>query len=221
MKVKNLTLVIFLFQNLFIFSQNSIIILYGCSSSGKTSISTELLRILPGSWKYIPSNKFRLNNGNALLWKEINQQVSYGHNIIVDTHNSEFLIDNPENIKVVVCLIYCSPEKLIEHVNSRNVENNPKNHRALKAVFQEYVHKFQSVSKNQPYIDKLNKIHLKNSYGLFTKMALKTIIHKFFQNTDQSIVYIAPKLKKYDCCIDTGKTSIAQSAAQIKERLTS
>lgn len=220
MKIQKLILFVTLFQNHLFFSQNSIIILWGCSSTGKTSISAELLRILPGNWKYIPSNKFRMTGGNILFWKEINRQIANGYDVIVDTHNSQFFIDNPENMRVVTCLIYCSPEKLIEHVHSRNTDNNQKNHRALKEVFQEYIHKFQSVPKNEPHIDKINKTHLKNSYGFFITMALKAIINKFFENTDQSIVYIAPKLKKYDCFIDTGKTSIVQSAAKIKDAFT-
>ena len=133
---------------------------------------------------------------------------------------SQFLIDDPTNKHVIICLIYCSPEKLIEHVTSRNTTtDNPKNHRALKAVFQEYMHKFKSVKKNQPHIDKLYVHNLKNNYSFFTKMALKVIISKFFTEPDQSVAYIAPKFTNYDCLINTGKTSIAQSAQKIKEML--
>ncbi len=220
MKIQKLILFIILFQNFLIFPQNSIIILYGCSSAGKTSIGAELLRILPGSWKYIPSNKFSMTGGNILFWKEINKQITNGYDVIVDTHNSQFFIDNSENMHVVTCLIYCSPEALIEHVQSRNTTTeNPKNHRALKGVFQEYIHKFQSVKKNQPHIDTIKKNNLKNNYGFFTRMALKTIISKFFTESDQSIVYIASKFQNYDFFINTGKTSIVQSAQKIKDAL--
>ncbi len=200
---------------------NSIIILYGCSSSGKTSIATELIRILPGNWKYIPSNNFKMDHGNQLFWKEINQKVAQNYNVIVDTHNLQFLINEIENLTIVVVLLYCSPEKLIEHVMSRNSENNKKNHRELKAVFQEFTSKYKLVKKNQAHIDALHQSNFKNNYGFFTKQALKIIIHKYFQTTDQKISYIAPMLQKYDCYIDTGKISIAHSAEKIKEKLIS
>lgn len=217
--IKKMLLLFILLQNHTFFAQNTLIILYGCSSAGKTSISAELLNILPGNWKYIASNRFATINKNRMLWNEVNQQLSQGYNVIIDTHDAKFLIDHAENITTVVCLIYCSPEKLIEHVNSRNCEDNAKNHRALKAVFTEFCHKYKTVKKNESYIDALHKEKLKKSYRFFINSELKKIIRQYF-NQDQNIVYIAPLLlKKYDCFINTGKMSIAQCAKIIKEKL--
>lgn len=212
-------LLLTLLQNHTFFSHNTIIILYGCSSAGKTSISSELLRILPGNWKYIASNRFSVTNKNQHLWNEVNRQISYGYDVIVDTHDAKFLIDNIENMRVVVSLIYCSPEKLIEHVQSRNSEDNAQNHRAIKAVFQEFCQKYKVVKKNKTYIDTLNKEQLKKSYGFFINSELKKIMQQYF-NDDQNVVYLAPLfLKKYDCFINTGKISIQQCAQKIKDKL--
>lgn len=207
-----------LFSSFLIVSKNSIIVLYGCSSAGKTSISSELLRILPGNWQYIASNRFRMHQGNQFLWKEINQQVAKGYDVIVDTHDLEFLIDDLEHKHVVVCLIYCSPQKLIEHVVSRNMEYNTKNHRLLTGVFQEYMHKFKAVKKHEPHVDVLSKYDLQHGYSFSQTRALKAIISKFFLD-HQSVVYIAPKIKNYDCLINTGKTSVQHSAIKIKQAL--
>jgi|GEM_PF-1676643 len=219
MRVKKSILLLILLQTCLAFSKNSMIILYGCSSAGKTSIATELLRTLPGEWKYIPGNRFPVVDRNRLLWKYINETMSSGHNVIIDTHDLQFLIDNPENIHVVIALVYCSPEKLIEHVGKRNTTDNAKNHRKLKFVFAEYCAKYKSVKKDQGYIDILHKDRLKNNYGFFVAFALKTIRNKFFVTNEQTVAYIAPMLQNYDCFINTGKTSIIDSAAKIKQEL--
>lgn len=219
MMMKKCIMLFFLAQSCLIFTQNSIIILYGCSSAGKTSIASELMKNLPGDWKYIPGNLFAGANRNRLLWNSVNQAVAREYNVIVDTHNAEFLIANSDNVHVVVALVYCSPTKLIEHVGKRNTQDNSRNHRALKLVFEEYVAKYKAVSKHQTYIDVLHKDSLKQNCGIFTLFALKAIINKFFTSKDQLVAYIAPVLIKYDCLINTGKLSIAESAARIKQEL--
>ncbi len=197
-----------------VLSQQSIIVLYGCSSSGKTSIATELLKTLPDNWKYIASNQFRVARKNKLLWDAINDTTQKGFNVIVDTHDFKFFIDPSQDLKIVTVLLYCSPEKLIEHVYKRNHEDNKKNHRELKTVFNEFCNKYKPVKKNQSHIDTLNKETLQKSYGFFITLALKKIMNQFFQN-DQNIVHIAPIFKNYDCFINTGKLSITQSAQKI------
>lgn len=219
MMIRNFILVVILLQTCTFFAKDSIIILYGCSSAGKTSIAAELLRILPGKWKYVPANRFAVVGGNALLWDHINETVRDGYDVIVDTHNSRFFIDDIQNRHVIVTLLYCSPEKLIEHVTERNSKNNSGNHRKLKTVFKEYCQKFKSVKKGQPHIDTLQQDVLKNNYGFLVTFALKRIINQFFTAPDQRVAYIAPLLAKYDCFINTGKTSIFDSAQKIKREL--
>jgi len=219
MRVKKSILLLILLQTCLAFSKNSIIILYGCSSAGKTSISTELLRTLPGEWKYIPANRFPIVDRNRLLWKHINETIGNGYNVIIDTHDLHFLIDEAADIHVVIALVYCSPEKLIEHVGQRNTTDNAKNHRKLKFVFAEYCAKYKAVKKEQGYIDILDKDRLKNNYGFFVAFALKTIINTFFVTKEQRMAYIAPILQKYDCLINTGKTSVVDGAAKIKQEL--
>jgi len=221
MGVKKIILFFVLLQTFGTFSKNSIIILYGCSSAGKTSIASELLRILPGKWKYIAANQFARIGGNPVLWNKVNQTIAGGYNVIVDTHNLQFFINDISNRHVIVSLVYCSPEKLIEHVAARNTESNSNNHRTLKTVFTEYCKKFKSVKKSDAHIDILNKDALKNNYGFIVSLALKRIMNQFFSTKDQSVVYIAPLLQKYDCLINTGKTSIAHSAQKIKRELMS
>ena len=220
MRIRKIVLFLYVLQICFLLvSKNSIIILYGCSSAGKTSIARELLKILPGKWQYVPANRFVSKGGNLQLWQSVNKACSSGSNIIVDTHNLQFLIDDVSAKHVMVVLLYCSPEKLIEHVLERNGHDNAKDHRKLKKVFQEYCQKFKAVGKDQVYIDTLSQKILKNKYGFFVTFALKRIIKKFFNSNGQTICYVAALLPKYDCFINTGTTSIAVSAAQIKEQL--
>lgn len=212
-------ILLLIFQYHIASAEQSIIILYGCSSSGKTSIATELLKILPGNWKYIASNQFRVANGNKLLWKHINDTVAQGLNVIVDTHDAKCIINQPENLQILKILLYCSPEKLIEHVSKRNIDqNNQKNHREVKSVFLEFCGKYKTVSKNEPHIDTLNKNQIKKIYGLFATWTLKTFFNHFFSD-GSNIVYITSIFKNYDCLINSGKLSIQQCALKIKDEL--
>ena len=122
---------------------------------------------MPGDWKYIASNRFRNAHGNVSLWNEINRTVSAGQNVIVDTHSSSFLVDPSLNAHTIVVLLYCSPEKLVEHVSKRNTNDDKKTHRAIKNVFHEYDTKFKTVKKSDDYIDIINKDSLKKSLGFF------------------------------------------------------
>lgn len=201
-----------------IFSKNAIIILYGCSSVGKTSISNELNKMLPGNWKYIPGNKFQSSGGhsrNYWLWEEINRSVANGYSVMVDTHHSDFLVDPTKNVDVLVVMLHCSPEKLIEHIDKRNTNEDRQTHRKLKTVFGEFCNKYKSVKKQDPHVDELQLDALKNNYGFFTTLALKRIIETYFKK-DQTVAYIAPYLSSYDCFVDTGRLSISASAQKIK-----
>ena len=219
---KNIFILILL-QSCLIFSKNSIIVLYGCSSSGKTSISSELIKILSGEWKYIASNKFSSSgnvDGNYLLWKYINSQISSGYNIIVDTHNQNFLIDDKENVDLLAVFLHCPVNKLIEHINKRNLSADENSHRKIKIVFEEFCNKYKVEKDHKKSVCLLNKSDLKNQYSFTTYFALKKVIKNFFKDTGDSVVFLNPCFKNYDCIIDTGKLSIECCDKKIKKELT-
>ena len=207
------------FHNLLVFAQPGIIILYGCSSSGKTSVATALQKILPGSWAYIASNRFKGNasaSQNKQLWQAVNQKIAHGFNVIVDTHASEFLITPAQKSTTLTVLLYCSPEKLLDHVLKRNLQEDKQTHRALRSVYKEFCKKYQAVQRDQPHIDTLHKKNLKN-HSFTVYFALRKIISTYFDTADQKNAYLAPRFKAYDCLIDTGKESIDACAKQITE----
>lgn len=216
---KYFLLLFFALQAHCIFSKNAIIILYGCSSVGKTSISNELQKTLSGNWKYIPSNKFQKSSDhsqNYYLWQEVNRSVANGYNVMVDTHHISFLNDTTKDTDIFVVMLHCSPEKLIEHIDKRNTNQDQQTHRNLKTVLNEFCRKYKSVKKQDDHVDQLKKDVLKNNYGFFTTLALKKIIKNYFSK-DQQIAYIAPHLNTYDCFVDTGKLSISACAKKIKD----
>lgn len=210
-----------LLQSQPIFSQNSVIVLYGCSSAGKTSISNELLKTLPGKWIYVASNKFAYPNspqGNRALWSNVNSKVSAGYSVIVDTHNDNILLKDKENTNLLVVLLHCSLDKLIEHVNKRNTNVDSNTHRSLKRVFKEFCNKYKTVSNNEKHIDSFSIEDLRKQYSLTTYFALKKIKHNFFKE-GQTSVRITPCITNYDCIVNTGKLSIIECAKKIKREL--
>ncbi|MBI2352868.1 hypothetical protein HYV11_01325 [Candidatus Dependentiae bacterium] len=213
--MKKTFIIITLFHLCSMYTKNSIIVLYGCSSTGKTSIANQLCTILPGKWEYIASNRFQPPYRNNQLWKEINKIISLGSNVIVDTHNSQFLVDSKNNPQLFTILLYCSPINLIKHVSIRNKGDNQNNHRKIKTVFQEYCEKYKRVKKNEPHIATLHQKDL-TGYSIAIAFALKKIRSIFFQNK-QEIAYVAPIFSHYNCLIDTGKLSINECAQKIKK----
>ena len=199
----------------------TIIALYGCSSAGKTTLSTALLKTLSDHWVYIPSNQYRSSGNlsrNELLWRDINLKIAQGFNVIVDTHSLHFLVDRKHNPRIFVTLVYCTPAKLLDHIYNRNQSDNKNNHRTLTHVFKEYVDKFQPVSKNQEHIDIIHRKDLEDQ-SFFTMLALKKIVHKYFTDKNQKKAYIAPYLTRYDYLLDAGKVSAQQGALTIKKML--
>lgn len=198
----------------------TIIALYGCSSVGKTSISNELHKILPGNWKYIAGNQFQRSGNhsrNYYLWQEINRTIANGYNVMVDTHNQDFLVDPSKDVNLLVVMLHCSPDKLIEHICQRNTNQDRQTHRNIRAVFKEFCGKYKSVKKDDAHIDALDRDSLQNNYGFITTLALKKIINTYFVDKNQQVAYIAPHLKSYDCFVDTGKLSISACAQKIKK----
>lgn len=210
-----------LLESQLIFSKSSVIVLYGCSSAGKTSISNELLKTLPGKWIYVASNKFAHPNspqGNQALWSHVNNKVSGGYSVIVDTHNENILLKDKENTNLLVVLLHCSLDKLIEHVRKRNTNVDSNTHRNLKTVFNEFCNKYKIASNNEKQIDSFSLEDLRKQYSLRTYFALKKIKHNFFKE-GQTSVRITPRIVNYDCIVNTGQLSIIACAKKIKKEL--
>lgn len=216
---KKYLILLLLLQICSTFSNSSIIVLYGCSSVGKTSIATELIKTLPGQWKYIPSNRFKSSSSsatNSMLWSHIKTTIANGYNVIVDTHNAQMLMDHHSNINLLVVFLHCSPHKLIEHLNKRNNDDNPQTHRKLSTVLKEFCDKYKAVKKDNPHqVETLHKQELKD-YSFITSLALKKVINSYFTQKNQETAYIAPLCNNYDILVDTGKLSITGCAHKIK-----
>jgi len=199
-----------------IFAQCSIIILYGCSSAGKTSISAELGKTLPGKWKVLGIDMFSNQDGtaNSQLWMKANRYIKEGFNVIVDTVSSNFLIDKSSDVQQFVVLTYCSPMVTVEHVKKRNSKGKDHDHRTLKKVLRQYCSKYRSVEKKQDFtIDVLHKSDLEN---ISERRALRTMKDEFFRD-NRHVVYIASKLYDYDFFVNTGTLSISNCAKKIKD----
>ncbi len=197
-----------------LFSENTVIILYGCSSAGKTSISCELGKQLPGKWKVLGIDMFPAetpHGANIQLWQHTNKYLDQGYDVVVDTVISEYLFDKNKR-KSFVVLTYCSPMALVEHVLKRNKSDIPHNHRKMKKVLRQFCRKYKATTKEDS-IDVLRKSDLENA--TLGWWALRQIKKEYFTN-NQHMVYLAARLASYDCLINTGKMSIQESVATIK-----
>ena len=212
---------IFLFlllQLQLIFCQGSIIILYGTSSSGKTSISRELGTILSGKWKVVGIDMFsnKTVSANSQMWKQVNKYISQDFNVVVDTVHTEFLTNTKQNANIFTVLTYCAPNILAQHVAKRNKENKKHDHRDLKKVLNQFYNKYRITDNKKSSIDTLYKTNIENSSD--STRTLKHFANDFFKKEYGPIVYIASQLYKYDFFINTGNYSINMCAQKIKDK---
>ena len=199
--------------------KQEIIILYGTSSAGKTSISTVLGNMLPGKWKVLGIDMFpKAASGggpsmaNSLMWKKVNEEIANGYNVVVDTVVSNFLFDKSKADSFVV-VTYCSPAVLVEHVTKRNASGKDREHRTLKKVLKQFYNKYNTQEHKKDSIDVLYKSDLENIKGSW---ALRNLKKEFF-GSDRSVVYVASRLYSYDYFINTGTMSIVNCAKKIKD----
>lgn len=206
---------LFLFSLTNVLAKNSVIILYGCSSAGKTSISKELGKTLEGKWKVLGIDMFSNKEGtaNSLLWQQVNKDLNAGYNVVLDTVFPNFLIDRSKSHEVFIVLTYCSPDILVEHVRKRNQSGKKHDHRALKKVLAQYCNKYRGSASKDYSIDTIRKSDVEN---IPDSRARKRIKDEFFRDS-RYITYIASKLYEYDGFINTGKSSISDCAKKIRE----
>ncbi len=206
-----------------IFSDSSekpdLVILYGTSSSGKTTTSTVLGKMLPGKWKVLGIDMFpKAASGggpsmaNSLMWKKVNEEIANGYSVVVDTVIPDFLYDRSK-VDAFIVMIYCSPAVLVEHVTKRNQGDDERNYRSLKKVLKQFRNKYRTIENKKDCIDVLHKSDLEKTAHSW---ALRKLKKEFFDG-DRTVVYVAAKLYGYDCCINTGKMSITACAQKIKD----
>lgn len=205
----------FLLQASGAFAQGSVIVLYGCSSAGKTSISQELGKILPGKWKVLGIDMFsnKDNTANALFWKQANKELSAGYNVVLDTVFPSFLLDRSKGYELFTVLTYCSPKALVEHVSRRNMNGKDHDHRTLKKVLQQYCNKYRGAISKDYSVDVIERSEVKN---IGDWRARKKIKEEFFKD-DRHVAYIVSKFYEYDAFVNSGKMSISACAKKIRE----
>ncbi|MBI2352840.1 hypothetical protein HYV11_01185 [Candidatus Dependentiae bacterium] len=218
--MKSSLLFIFIISAKFLFSEGSVIVLYGGSSAGKTSTSIALGKLLPGKWKVLSIDMFSNKEGtaNEQLWRRIGKEISSGYNVIADTVSSKFLTQECKKASLFVVLMYCSPFTIIDHVNKRNKNEDKRQHRTMNKVLTMYCHKHTSLlKKNEKYIDTL---YLSDIEQHPYHRKLKKLKNHFFDN-GKAIAYITSTLLSYDYFINTEKYSINECAMKIKEQFCS
>ena len=217
--MKKSIFLLFLFRVSCAFAKSSVIILYGCSSAGKTSISKELGRVLPGKWKVLGIDMFAFSRSsgvaptNAALWRKVSKYIDQGYNVAVDTISPNFIFDRSKAQEFVV-VTYCAPGALLDHVAKRNQSENSREHRSIKNVLTMYCHKYRTTLDKKESVDVLHKSDFE--YLGFSKRALRRVKKEFF-NGDRTKVYVASRLNQYNCRVDTSKMSVSACVKKIQQ----
>ncbi|MCX5923347.1 MAG: hypothetical protein NTU89_02145 [Candidatus Dependentiae bacterium] len=217
--MKKSMFLLFVFHVGTIFAKSSLIILYGGSSAGKSSVSRELCKALPGKWKVVGIDMFDFSQSrgvsptNLAMWRQISKDIDSGYNVIVDTISPQFVFDKSKAQEFVV-ITYCPPVALIDHVAKRNKGTNDRDHRKVKSVLAMYYNKFRTTLSEKESIDVLRKSDLENATS--NKRALNKIKKDFFSG-NRTKVFIASVLSQYDCCVNTGKMSVISCVRKIQQ----
>jgi len=214
---KNVFFMILLWASL-IFSENKVIVLYGGSSVGKTSASIELGKILPGKWKVLSIDMFKdneLHTKNYQLWYAANKYLKDGYDVVIDTISYQFLtLCLDSSVKLFIVLTYCSPMVIADHVTKRNKIKTPNNNRNLKKVLDMYIKRYRSTQDKNDSIGVIHRSDLEKS--ILSYRALKKIKKEYFPD-NRTVAYVASRVIKYDCFVDTGQMRTSACAQKIME----
>ena len=206
----------------------TVIILYGTSSSGKTSIINELKKIYGNTYQVVDLDSF-LSTHNPPEEKEIKsespeekdlrmsrllidmfygfvrEKALKGQNILVDTVpvldiDIEYaqVLQVLKGLKVVKVLLYCPLDRTLAHVEKRNLGGGKEEHRDPAVPIPQYAQLYKVQELDSEKV--IDKIVSKDF-----KQIVKSAVDANMKSLLKEIAEITPKELHEDCFKQTGK----------------
>jgi chloramphenicol 3-O-phosphotransferase len=205
-----------------------VVILYGTSSSGKTSIINELKKIYGNNYQVVDADSF-LRTHNPPEEKEIKlespeekdlriscifinmfycfvrEKALKGNNILVDTVpvidiDAEYaqVLQVLKGLKVVKVLLYCPLDCTLAHVEKRNLTGVKDEHRDVATPIPQYMQLYKVQELDSEKV--IDKIVSKD-----LKQIMKSAIDASMKSLLKEIAEITPKELHEDCFRQKGK----------------
>jgi chloramphenicol 3-O-phosphotransferase len=175
---------------------------------------------------------------DSMLHDEIRKLVEIHKFVIVDaaTEDQEdyaIRMQQLAGLNVFHILVYCNPEKLMEHVSKRNLSDNKDEHRTIVNPFAQFYSIYKPAQSNEHCIDTLDIKKTNALLGVVlekaqpmlndeekaeaTQLLLKNFVQKF-KCDEQATIKINPFFT-YDLLVDTSTVSAEACAQQIVKKL--
>lgn len=172
----------------------------------------------------------------AAMYQEVNALIQADYNVIIDTVFSDYEYDINSlyqqilNVnKHYVVLVYCCPEKLIEHVIHRNATGDYTQRRDVTRCIESFCELYGPTLCQQTRIDSLHAQSVSNivksfadqeqfcSFHSICPIKINTLLIQKFELVSNSSVGITPIRGNYNIVVNTGDMSSFECANKIKQ----
>lgn len=200
-----------------------VILLYGTSCAGKSTLGRELQKDLGADWQILDwddfANEFGDENATGLLLATILQTLADGNYLIVDTQSCVDFDDALVNYNVATILVYTSLNTLIARDEARQtlLKRPEKKRRYARAYIYETYFQLFACEPNNDFIDTITSEHIEE--GLFN-YPLHEDTYDFFSAIAQSTFPISIFTRRpFNLIIRTDQNDVFFSLDLIKSRL--
>ena len=220
----------------------TIILLNGTSSAGKTTLIKELGTIFNNALvasidEYTATHQFNsfFNSRYKNFYAMIHQKATLGYPMLVDTVLYQDLYDHYDailqknGVRLLKILVYCPLTTLIEHVQTRNSSGKSLEHRTFNQAFKAFLGLYTMQKTKHQIIDNLHSSAMQSAVQTSTKIVKtwskknqkrlrktnKKIMQKFVKNRQHAIA-LRPT-HHWDLVVNTSLDTPENIAAQIAE----
>jgi len=189
-----------------------VILLYGTSCAGKSTIATHLQKSLGSSWKILDWDDYANEHGDdratEILLDDLMQDLLNGYCLIIDTQPCVDISDTLSNYRVISVLIYASLNTLIarDELRQTTLKRSEKRRRYARAYIFETFFQLYGCNSNDDPVDEIYPDDVPTDLWYYP---LNEATSDFFQQIAQnnSPVSIYAKVR-YDLIINTDQTNI-------------
>lgn len=200
---------------------NEIIVIYGASCSGKSTLSKAIAEEFGVSWRVIDRDEVidqyqDEERADECLFQEIQNSIQMGLNVVVDTQNPMRLLRAIEPYEPLMVFVYAKLPFLIKRDEKRSHENNREAKRAFYArsyVYNTFAALITTESTGAWFVDRIKPSDIPMDLFTFN-------LHPY----SQKLFYILAQAKegvavytKYPCdvIVKSHQSTVRQSVEQI------
>jgi chloramphenicol 3-O-phosphotransferase len=199
-----------------------VILLYGTSCAGKSTLAHTLQQELKHSWEILDwddyAEEFGDDLASELLTNDLMQLLINDKHIIIDAQTCLELENTLLNYDVKTVLVYAPLKTLISRDDARNAlsKRPERRRRYARAYIYETFFQLYGIDSTHDFVDKIDPTDVQPD---LIQYPLKEKTYDFFQKIVQSSVVVPIYAKrKYDLIINTERSNLNSSVREIQSK---